>query len=64
MEGYGKTISWDVAKGMLDMAAYIFTLESYNDSGEVPVVEAVNKFARGWFESFCDANGIEEVEEP
>ena len=58
-----KTISWAVADAMMNIAAYITTLQYYHSFGEEPDVDYVNNCAREWFESFCECNGIEEVEE-
>ena len=58
-----KTISWAVADAMMSMAAYITTLQYYHSVGKEPDVDYVNNCAREWFESFCECNGIEGVEE-
>lgn len=62
MREYGETISKDVAKALLDMAAYIYTVTYYNNTGIEPAVEVATEYARGWFESFCECEGIEEIE--
>lgn len=62
MGEYGETISKDVAKALLDMAAYIYTATYYNNTGAEPAAEVVTEYARGWFESFCECEGIEEIE--
>lgn len=62
MGEYGEIISKDVAKALLDMAAYIYTTTYYNNTGIEPAAEVVTEYARGWFESFCECEGIEEIE--
>jgi hypothetical protein len=55
-----KTISWDVAEHMMDIAAFIYC--QLRD--EVPTVEAVESFARDMFLEYCDSENITDVEEP
>lgn len=62
MEKYGKIISWDAADAMMTMAAFVYTRELYEANIE-PEVEDVNEYARKRFLEFCNAEGIEEVEE-
>jgi len=56
----GKTISWEVAEHMMDIAAFIYC-QSCN---EEPSVEAVESFARDMFLRYCDSENITDVEEP
>ena len=62
MEKYEKTIPWSVADAMMTMAAFVYTRELYEANIE-PEVEDVNEYARKRFLEFCNAEGIEEVEE-
>ena len=56
----GKTISWEVAEHMMDIAAFIFC----QLCNEEPPVEEVQGFARNMFLSYCDSENITDVEEP
>lgn len=58
-----KVISWETAENMMNIAAFIFCQMNY-DGHEEPDVDEVNKFARKMFITYCDFEGITEVEEP
>ncbi len=58
-----KTISREVAEGMLNMAAFITTSIEYCESNVPPTAEWVSEMARTWFNNYCEMEGIEEVEE-
>ena len=55
-----KTISWEVAEHMMDIAAFIYC----QLRNEEPSVEEVENFARDMFLSYCDSENITNVEEP
>lgn len=55
-----KTISWDVAEHMMDIAAFIYC----QLCDEEPSVEEVENFARTMFLNYCDSENITDVEEP
>ena len=57
-------ITWEVAEGMMNMAAYMLTIREYNRTKEEPDAEWVTRMAREWFLSYCNANNIEEIKEP
>ena len=56
----GKTISWEVAEHMMDIAAFIYC----KLCNEEPSVEVVESFARDMFLNYCDSENITDVEEP
>ena len=56
----GKTISWEVAEHMMDIAAFIYC----QLRNEEPSVEEVENFARTMFLNYCDSENITEVEKP
>jgi len=55
-----KTISWETAGHMMNIAAFIFC----QLCNEERPVEEVQGFARNMFLSYCDTENITDVEEP
>ena len=58
-----KVISWDTANQLMKIAAFIYCQMTYDGINE-PDIDEVNEFARSMFISFCECEGITEVEEP
>ncbi len=58
-----RAISWEVASGMMDIAAFIFTKMYYAQNQTEPDIEMVNYYARQWFADYCEAENITEIKE-
>ena len=56
----GKSVSWEAAKHMMDIAAFIYC----QLCKEEPSVKEVENFARDMFLRYCDSENIIDVEEP
>ena len=48
---------------MMDGMAFCFTREYYENTGERPTVEMVEKYVKDRFQEYCDIEGIEYIEE-